>query len=112
GGGGTEAVRRAPRRLAAGAAARERAAAGDLWQPGSREENAGDTGAAAHADAELAAALTLTRRAADHLLAQAAALHRLPATRAALAAGDIDPPRAKVITDELTALSDDHAAAL
>src|SRR5215831_11053661 len=105
-------VLRAARRLASWATAMELAAAGDLWQRRTAEQDAGDTGAALHADAELAAALTLTRRAADHLLDQAAALHRLPATRAALAAGDIDPARATVITGELTGLTDQHAAAV
>jgi uncharacterized protein DUF222 len=105
-------VLRAARRLASWATAMELAAVGDLWQRRTAEENAGDTGAAAHADAELAAALTLTRRAADQLLNLAAALHRLPATRAALAVGDIDLPRAKTITDELTGLTGQHAAAV
>src|SRR5262249_44044046 len=40
------------------------------------------------------------------------ALRRLPAAGAALAAGDIDPPRAKVIAEELTGLTDQHATAV
>src|SRR5215469_9048412 len=90
----------------------ELAAAGDLWRRRTAEEDAGDTGAAQHADTEIAAALTLTRHAADQLLSLGAALRRLPATSRALAAGDIDPPRAKVIADETTGLTDDHAAAV
>ena len=79
-------VLRAGRRLASWAAAMELAAVSDLWRRRTAEQDAGDTGAALHADAEVAAALGLTRRAADTLLALAAALDRLPLTRAALAA--------------------------
>ena len=57
-------VMRAARRLASWAAAMELAAAGDLWRRRWAEEQAGDTGAACHADDEIAAALTLTARAA------------------------------------------------
>jgi len=105
-------ILRAARRLTSWATAMELAAAGDLWRRRTAEEDAGDTGAAQHADAEIAAALTLTRHAADQLLNFAAALRRLPATSHALAAGDIDPPRAKVIADETTGLTDEHAAAV
>jgi hypothetical protein len=42
----------------------------------------------------------------------AIALQRLPAASAALAAGAIDLPRAKVIADEVTGLTDEHAAAV
>ncbi len=105
-------ILRAGRRLASWAAAMELAATSDLWRRRTAEEDAGDTGAAFHADAEVAAALTLTRRAADNLLALAAALDRLPLTRAALRAADIDLPRATVIADEVTGLTDAHAAAV
>ena len=105
-------VLRAARRLASWAAAMELAAATGLWRRRTAGEDAGDTGAALHADAELAAALTLTRHAADQLLGLAAALRRLPATRAALTAGAIDLPRATVIADELTGLTHQHAAAV
>jgi len=105
-------VLRAARRLACWATAMELAAVGDLWRRRTAEEDAGDSGAAAHADAEIAAALTLTGRAATGVLELAVALRRLPATRAALAAGDIDPPRAKVIAEELTALTGQHATAV
>jgi hypothetical protein len=102
----------AARRLASWATAMELAAVGDLWRRRVAEQDGGDTGAADHAADELAAALTLTGRAADTQLAFATALARLPLTRAALAAGDIDVPRAKVIADEVTGLTDDHAAAV
>jgi hypothetical protein len=90
----------------------ELAAVGDLWRRRTADEDAGDSGAAVHADAEIAAALTLTRHAADQLLSLGAALSRLPTTRAALAAGDIDLPRAKVIAEETTGLTGQHAAAV
>ena len=105
-------ILRAARRLASWAAAMELAAAADLWRRRTAEEDAGDRGAAVHTDAELAAALTLTRHAADQVLGLAVALRRLPATSQALAAGDIDLPRAKVIADETTGLTDEHAAAV
>jgi hypothetical protein len=105
-------ILRAARRLASWATAMELAAAGDLWDRRTAEEENGDTGAAAHADAEIAAALTLTHRAGDHLLNLAISLRRLPATSAALTAGNIDLPRAKVIADETTGLTDEHAAAV
>jgi hypothetical protein len=105
-------VLRAARRLASWAAAMELAAVGDLWRRRVAEEDAGDTGAASHADAEIAAALTLTGWGANRVLDLAVAMRRLPATSALLAAGDIDLRRAMVIADELTGLTDDHAAAV
>ncbi len=105
-------VMRAARRLASWSAAIELAATGDLWRRRWTEEQAGDTGAACHADDEIAAALTLTRRAADQVLSLAIALRRLPLTSRALTAGDIDLPRAMVIADEVTGLDDVHAAAV
>jgi len=53
-------VLRAARRLTSWATAMELAAVGDLWRRRTAEEDAGDHGAAVHADAELAAALILT----------------------------------------------------
>jgi Domain of unknown function (DUF222) len=105
-------VLRAARRLASWAAAMELAAVGDLWRRRVAEEDAGDTGAAVHADDEIAAALTLTRHAADQVLDLAITLGRLPRTATALALGDIDLPRAKVLADEVTGLSAAHAAAV
>ncbi|HEY3733262.1 MAG TPA: DUF222 domain-containing protein [Streptosporangiaceae bacterium] len=63
-----------------------------------------------HAADELAILLTMTGRAAAGLLGQAAALARLPATRAALRTGQIDRSRAAVIGYETELLSDDDAA--
>jgi len=103
-------VLRAARRLASWAGALELAAAGDLWRRRTAEEDAGDVGSANHADDEIAAALTLTARAGGRVLGLALALARLPLTSAALAAGDIDLPRAAVIADEVTGLGDAHAA--
>ena len=105
-------VMRAARRLASWSAATELAAAGDLWRRRWTEEQAGNAGAARHTDDEIAAALTLTRRAADQVLSLAVALRRLPLTGRALTAGDIDLPRAMVIADEVTGLGNEHAAAV
>jgi hypothetical protein len=103
-------VLRASRRLASWAAAMELDCVADLWRRRTIEEDAGDAGAAGHAGDEIAAALTLTSRAADGVLDLAIALRRLPAASAALATGAIDLPRAKVIADEVTGLTDEHAA--
>ena len=85
-------VLRASRRIASWAAAMELDCVADLWRRRTAEEDAGDTGAAGHAGDEIAAALTLTSRAADGVLDLAIALQRLPAASAALAAGGIDLP--------------------
>ena len=105
-------VLRASRRIASWAAAMELDCVADLWRRRTAEEDAGDTGAAGHAGDEIAAALTLTSRAADSVLDLAIALQRLPAARAALATGAIDLPRARVIADEVTGLAHAHAAAV
>jgi hypothetical protein len=103
---------RAARRLASWAGAMELASVADLWRRRMEEEDAGQAGAGAGTGDEIAAALTLTGRSADGLLDLAVSLRRLPATSAALAAGDIDVPRAKVIAEGLTGLSNEHAAAV
>jgi len=106
-------VLRAARRLASWSAALELAAADDLATR--REAEAAEAGSCSpgeHIGDEIAAALTLTARAADVLLDLATALRRLPATMAALAAGRIDRYRATVIADELAGLGDEHAAAV
>jgi hypothetical protein len=105
-------VLRAARRLASWAAGMELAAAGDLWRRRAAEEAAGDTGAAERTGDEIAAALTLTGRAADSVLDLSIALQRLPATAAALASGDIDYPRASVIAEELAGLGDAQVGAV
>jgi Domain of unknown function (DUF222) len=106
-------VLRAARRLASWTAAMELAAVANL---ATRREDAaeavGDPARAEHTGDEIAAALTLTGRAADTLLDLAAALGRLPATTAALAAGRIDRYKAAVIADETSGLSDEHALAV
>jgi len=105
-------VLRAGRRLASWSAWLELSAAGELMDRRLAQEAGGHAHAAEHADAEIAAALTLTGRAAGRLLDQAMALARLPLTARALAAGAIDVPRAMVIADELSGLDDGHAAAV
>jgi hypothetical protein len=103
-------VLRAGRRLASWAASIELAVAGDLMRRRLDQDAAGQTGAAEHADAEVAAALTLTGRAAGRLLDLALVLQRLPRTARALAAGVIDVPRAMAIADEVAGLAEEHVA--
>jgi Domain of unknown function (DUF222) len=103
-------VLRAGRRLASWSASVELAAAGDLVRRRLGQEAAGETGMAEHIDAEIAAALTLTGRAAGGLLDLAMALGRLPLTARALAAGVIDLPRVMVIADEVAGLGSEHIA--
>jgi hypothetical protein len=62
-----------------------------------------DSTAADGANDEIAAALTLTGRAAEFLIDRARALQDLPLTFAALAAGRIDMPKALVMITGLTA---------
>jgi hypothetical protein len=76
------------------------------------QEAAGQARAAEHADAEIAAALRLTGRAAGRLLDLAMALERLPLTSRALAAGVIDVPRAMAIVEEVTGLDEELAGAV
>jgi hypothetical protein len=101
------------RRLASWSAAGEVAAVSALARRRVAESR-GDTGRrlAEHVDSELAAALTLTSRSAGRLLELAAGLGRLPGTAAALAAGQIDWPKAIVIIDELASLDGRDAAAV
>src|SRR5579859_683456 len=90
------------RRLASWQAAAELAVAAELDARRRRDAAARGSGPATtrsatseQVAAELAAALTLTGRAADALLALARHLARLPAVRAALAAGRIDVAKAR-----------------
>ena len=96
------------RRLASWTMAGELAAVGELARrrpgPGLSQEG--------HLDEEIAAALTLTGRAATRLTALAAGLARLPGTAAALRDGRIDGPRAVVVADETAALDDAAALAV
>ncbi|HKB31758.1 MAG TPA: hypothetical protein VKD26_13100, partial [Streptosporangiaceae bacterium] len=100
-------VLRAWRRLSSWAAAMEHAAVAALATRRIGETTA--AGACASeaerfAAAEVAAALTLTRCAAEHLVGRALSLADLPGTSAALAAGVIDVPRALVIISGLVGL--------
>jgi Domain of unknown function (DUF222) len=104
---------RAARRLVSWAAALELTAVADLAARRTAGAGAaGDSATGEHIADEIAAALTLTGRAADTLLDLAMALQRLPATMTALAAGRIDRQRAAVIADEVTGLAAEHAAAV
>jgi len=64
---------------------------------------------AEHVPDELAAVLALTSLSAGRLLTVAVGLDRLPEVMAALAAGQIDWPKACVLTDELSVLDDEVA---
>ncbi len=99
------------RRLNSWAAAGELAAVAELGRRRRIESEAtGDPRVVEHFADELAMAMTLTGRAAGALLDFAEAMARLPRTRAALAAGDIDRAKASVITDELSVLTGPQAA--
>jgi len=106
-------VLRAWRRLTAWTAAGELAAVAELNRRRADEVAAGaDPHLAEHVGDELAVSLTLTARGADQLLDFAGRLDRLPLTRAALAAGEIDRAKAYVIADEVSCLDPAHAAAV
>ncbi len=106
------------RRLVSWATAGELAAVTELTERRRGEAAAGsdsagsDSAVFTHLPDELATALTLTHRSANTLLSLACGAARLPRTRAALATGQIDPARATVIVDELSALDDAQAAAI
>jgi hypothetical protein len=103
----------AARRLASRAAAREVDAVITLARRRAvQARQRKNSHLAEHVADELAAALTLTGRAGRRLEELAGGLARLEATRAALAAGIIDWPRAVVLADELTALGDAEARAV
>jgi hypothetical protein len=101
------------RRLASWSASMELAAVSQLAARRAADARAaGDWRQHDHVADEIAVALTLTCRAADKLLDLAAGVTRLPAVTAALAAGQIDLPRAGVYHHELAALADVPAAAI
>src|SRR5450432_92437 len=101
------------RRLSSWQAAIELAAVSELdSRRQAQAERPGQSRATEHVSEELAAALTLTGRAADTLLGLARGLFRLPAVTAALSAGLIDRARAEVFATELSALDDVSAAAI
>ena len=99
------------RRIASWAAAGEFAAVAELARRREVQAAAGaDRHLAEHVADEIAMVLTLTSWAADTLVDRAEGLARLPKTRAALAAGEIDVPKALVILGELAGLDGVHAA--
>jgi hypothetical protein len=103
----------AARRLASRAAGIELAAVAGLEARRAADARAmNDWRQHEHVADEIAAALTLTCRAADKLLDLATGITRLPAVTAALAAGRIDLPKAMVYHHELAALDDVPAAAI
>ncbi len=92
------------RRVASLAAAAEMAAVNEFSRrrrDQAKAEGAWDSTAIDAADAELAAALTLTTRSTQLLMDRAAMMAELPATAVALAAGQIDWPRALVLVNGL-----------
>jgi len=98
------------RRVASWAAAGELAAVAELGRRRQAQVSAGaDRHLAEHVGDEVAMALTLTSWAADRLVDRAQGLARLPKTMAALAAGDIDVPKALVVLGELSGLGAVHA---
>ncbi len=106
-------ITRAFGRLAAWAAAGQLAAVAELVARRDAQVAAGaDPHIAEHVTDEVAAALTLTARAADNLVTFAAALQGLPGVRAALWRGEIDQARAWVVADAVTGLDPAHAAAV
>lgn len=99
------------RRVASWAAAGEMAAVAELRRRREAQVTAGaDAHLAEHVSDEVAMALMLTSWAAGRLVDRAQGLARLPRTRAALAAGQIDVPKALVILGELSGLDGVHAA--
>jgi hypothetical protein len=103
----------ASRRLSSWQAAVELRAISELDARRLRESGRpGASWVSEHISSELAAALTLTGRAADSLLGLARDLARLPAVLRALAGGRIDRARAMVFANELAGLNDVSAAAV
>lgn len=98
-------VARAARRLSSWAQAIELGACAELgFRPGQVPEFAAD---------EIAAGLTLTRRAANTQLELAWTLsERLPATAAVLRAGRVDAPKARVLAEATATLDADTAQAV
>jgi Domain of unknown function (DUF222) len=99
------------RRVASWAAAGEFAAVAELARRRGAQVAAGaDPHLAEHVSDEVAMVLRLTSWAAGTLVDRAEGLARLPRTRAALRAGEIDVPKALVILGELSGLDAVHAA--
>ena len=94
------------RRLASWAAAGELAVVAELGRRRDAQVAAGaDPHLAEHVGDEVAMVLTLTSWAAGTLVDRAEGLARLPKTMAALAAGEIDMPKALVMVGELSGLT-------
>ena len=103
----------AARRLSSWTAAMELAAVAELdRRRTAAAEATGDHRGVEHVPDEVAAALTLTGRAAARLMDIAAGAARLPAVQVSLAAGRIDMLRAEVFATELAGLDDVTAAAV
>lgn len=101
------------RRLTSWASAGEAAAVTELTERRRSQGPAGgDRDLMEYLPDELAAALTLTKRAAGGVLDFACGLARLPRTGAALTRGDIDRPKALVLVNETCGVSDKLAAAV
>jgi len=99
------------RRLTSWASAGELATVAELTQRRRSQVAAGgDPDLMEYLPDELAAALTLTKRAAGGVLDFACGLARLPRTRTALGRGDIDRPKALLLVNETGSLSDALAA--
>ena len=108
-------VLRGWRRLGSWAAAMEHAAVAELAErrmTAAQSAGCWANEAERYASAEVAAALTLTRSAADCLVARALVLRGLAGTAGALAAGRIDMPRALVITNGVAGLAEELARAV
>lgn len=104
---------RASRRLSSWQAALEFRAISELDARRLRESGRpGASWVSEHISSEVAAALTLTGRAADSLLGLARDLTRLPAVLRALGEGRIDRAKAAVFANELAGLNDVSAAAV
>ena len=102
----------AARRLASRQAAIELAAVAELDARRCDGQERVASMSSEHVSAELAAALTLTSRAADSLLCLGRDLARLPQVSGALADGRLDRPRAEVFASELGHVGDLLALAI
>ena len=100
----------AARRNASWQSALELSAVTELVNRRSADGALASSTACEHVNSEIAAAFTLTGRAADNLLSLAAGLDRLPQAFSLLANGIIDRPRAAVIVSELACLDDEQAS--
>jgi hypothetical protein len=77
--------------------------------PRGRQVSSESVSAELMASVEVGCALDLAPRTAQGRVALAGDLQRLPATRAALAAGSVDVPKARMLVEELRPLADEPA---